>query len=80
MKRGLVWDRMDSQGYEKRSSLEHKKACYHDDRYSIEVQVPSLFQDNTAYWVRIVDNVDKYVTDSMLTKEEEDISSEKPIV
>ena len=27
------------------------KVCYHDDRYSIEVQIPSLFQDNTVSWV-----------------------------
>ena len=26
------------------------KICDHDDRYSIEVQIPSLFQDNTASW------------------------------
>ena len=53
--------------------------CYHDDRYSIEVQIPSLFQDRTASPVIIVNGVDKYVTESMLTKEEEDIVSEKPI-
>ena len=47
------------------------KVCYHDDRYSIEVQVPSLFQDNTASWVRIVNGVDKYVTESMPTAKEE---------
>ena len=33
------------------------KVCYHDDRYSIEVQIPSLFEDNTASWVRIVNCV-----------------------
>ena len=70
--------RMDSQEYENRSSLEHK-VCYHDDRYSIEVQFPSLFEDNTVSWVRIVNGVDKYVTESMRTKEEEDIASVKPI-
>ena len=30
------------------------KVCYHDDRYSIEVQVSSLFQDNTVSWVTFV--------------------------
>ena len=30
------------------------KVCNHDDRYSIEVQVPSSFNDQTASWVRIV--------------------------
>ena len=55
------------------------KVCCRDDRYSFEVQVPSLFQDNSASWVRIVNGVDKYVTESMLTKDEEDIALEKPI-
>ena len=44
-----------------------------------EVLVQSLFQDRTASWVRIVNGVDKYVTESMLAKEDEDIASEKPI-
>ena len=51
------------------------KVCHHEDQYTIEVQVPSLFQDRTASWVRIVNGVDKYVTESMLTKEEVDIVS-----
>ena len=45
----------------------HIKVCYRDEKYSVEVQVPSLFQDNTASWVRIVNGVDKYVTESMPT-------------
>ena len=53
------------------------KVCYHDDRYCIEVQIPSLFQDSTVSWVRIVNGVDKYVTESMLTTKEEDIASGK---
>ena len=55
------------------------KVCYHDDRYSIEVQIPSLFEDITFSWVRIVNCVDTYVTESMLTKKEEDIASGNPI-
>ena len=55
------------------------KVCYHDDRYSIELQIPSLFQDNTVSWVRIVNGVDKYVTEAMLTEKEEDKASGKPI-
>ena len=50
-----------------------------DYRYSIGVQVPSLFQDNTASRVRLVNGVDKYVTESMLTKEEVDIVSGETI-
>ena len=55
------------------------KVCRCDERYNIEVQVPSLFQDRTASWVRIVIGVDKYVTESMLIKEEDDMASGKPI-
>ena len=55
------------------------KVCYHDGRYSIEVQTPSLLEDNTVSWFRIVNGVDTYVTESMLTKEEEDTASGKPI-
>ena len=55
------------------------KVCYHDDRYSIEFQIQSLFQYNTVSWVRIVNGVDKYVTESILTKKEEDTASVKPI-
>ena len=55
------------------------KVCCRDDRYSFEVQVPSMFQDNTASWVRIVNGVDKYVTESMPTAKEEDTASGKPI-
>ena len=55
------------------------KVCYHDDRYSIEVQLPSLFEDNTISWVRIVNGVDTYVAESMLTKKEAGIASGDPI-
>ena len=37
------------------------------------------FRDNTASWVRIVNGVDTYVTESMLTKKEDDTASGKPI-
>ena len=33
----------------------------------IDIQIPSLLQDNTVSWVSIVNGVDKYVTESMLT-------------
>ena len=54
--------------------------CSKSERCSIEVQVPSLFQDNTVSWVRIVNGFDKYVTESMPPAKEEDIASGKPIV
>ena len=44
------------------------KVCYHGERYSIEVQVPSPF------------SVDKYVTESMPTAKEEDIASGNPLL
>ena len=53
--------------------------CYRDEQYSVEVQVPSLFQDDTVSWVRIVNGVDRYVTESMPTTKEEDTASVKPI-
>ena len=70
---------MDSQEYEDRPVL-NIKVCYHDGRYSIEVQIPSLFQDNTVSWVTTVNGVDTYVTGWMLTKEEEDMVSVKPLL
>ena len=79
IEKGDSYKRMDSQEYENRPSLEHKKVCYHDDRYSIEVQIPSLFGDSSASWVGIVNGVDKNVTESMLTKKDKDIASVKPI-
>ena len=36
------------------------KVCYPDEQYSIEVQVPSPFPDDTASWVRIVNGVDRH--------------------
>ena len=47
------------------------KVCRHEDRYSIEVLIESLFQDQTVSWVRIVNGVDQYVTEEMQPKEEE---------
>ena len=55
------------------------KVCFRDEQYSGEVQVPSLFQDNTVSWVRIVNGGDRYVTESMPTSKEQDTASGKPI-
>ena len=55
------------------------KGCHHEDQYTIEVLVKSLFRDNTVSWVRIVNGVDEYVTEAMLTGKEEDTASGKPI-
>ena len=42
------------------------KVCCHDAPYCIQVQIPSLFQDNN-------------VTESMLPTKEEDMASGKPL-
>ena len=41
---------------------------------SIEVQVQSLFQDQTESWVRIVNGIDKFVREAMPIQEEENAS------
>ena len=48
------------------------KICHQKDRYSVGTLVESLFRDTTASWVRIVNGIDKYVAESMETKEEEE--------
>ena len=50
----------------------NRHVCHHEDRYSIEIQVRSLFQDRTASWVRIVNGVEKYVTGTTETIEDEE--------
>ena len=55
------------------------EVCHLEDQYTIEVQIPSLFRDNSASCIAIVNGVDKYVTESMLTKEEEDLASGKTV-
>ena len=45
----------------------NKKICYQSEQYSVEVQVPSLFQENTVSSVGIANGVDRYVTESMPT-------------
>ena len=44
------------------------KVCHHEDRYGIVILVESLIQ---ASWVRIVNGIAKYVTESMHIKDEE---------
>ena len=67
---------MDSKQDKNRSSLEHKRFVIVTKK-CIELQVPSLFQDNTVSWVRIVNGVDRYVTESMPAAKEEDDSFEE---
>ena len=35
--------------------------CKTHGRYSVEVKVPSLVEDQTTSWIRIVNGVDKFV-------------------
>ena len=48
--------------------------CNHYGRYSVEVQVQSLFQDQTVSWIRIVNGFDKFVREDMPIQEEEKAS------
>ena len=50
------------------------KVCNKHGRYSIEVQVQSLFKDQTESWIRIVNGIDKFVREAMLIQEEEKAS------
>ena len=47
------------------------KVCNTYGRYSIEIQVPSSFEDQTTSWIRIVSGVEKYVREAMSIQEEE---------
>ena len=55
-------------------------ACHREDRFRFEIEVQSLFRERTASWVRIVNGVEKYVTETTETIEDEQRrASEKPI-
>ena len=43
------------------------KVCLHQERYGIEILIESLFRDGTASWVRIVNGIHKYVTETSET-------------
>ena len=45
------------------------KVCNHNGRYIIEVQVPSLFQDQTVSCTRFVNGIDKFVREAMPIQE-----------
>ena len=46
--------------------------CHHEDRYSIEIQVRSLFQDRPASLFRIVNGIEKHVNETTETMEDEE--------
>ena len=43
------------------------KVFFHQKRYGIEIMVESLFRDRTVSWVRIVNGINKYVTETSET-------------
>ena len=55
-------------------SLGHEKVCKKDGRYSIEVQVQSVFRDQTVSWIKIVNGIDKFLREVMPIQEEEKAS------
>ena len=50
------------------------KVCSRHRGYSIEIQVQSLFQDQTVSWIGIVNGIDNFVREVMPIKEEEKVS------
>ena len=66
--RARVWIRKNT----KMCPVLNVHVCHHEDRYSIEIQVLSLFQDRTASWVRIVNGIEKYVNETTETMEDEE--------
>ena len=40
------------------------KVCYHQGRNGVEIMIESLFRNRTVSWVRIVNGINKYVTET----------------
>ena len=51
-----------------------RKVCNHNGGYSIDVQVQSVFQDQTVSWIRIVNGIGKFVKEAMPIQQEEKAS------
>ena len=43
------------------------KVCYDQGHYGVEIMIESLFRDRTVSWVRIVNGINKYVTETSET-------------
>ena len=50
------------------------KVCKTIRGYSVEVKIPSLFEDRTTSWIKIVSGVEKYVREAMPIQEREEAS------
>ena len=56
--------------------------CFHQGRYGVEIMAESLFRDRTVSWVRIVNGIDKHVTETSQTIPLESVEhrvTEKPV-
>ena len=62
---------MDRKRYTIRPCLGDKFARNTEDTACVEVKVPSLFEDQTTSWIKIVNGVEKYVREAMPIQEEE---------
>ena len=40
------------------------KVCCYQGRYGVEIMIESLFRDRTVSWVRIVNGINKYITET----------------
>ena len=49
------------------------KVCFHQGRFGTEVMIQSLFRDRTVSWVRVVNGIDKYVTETSETSSLESV-------
>ena len=58
--------RVDSRRHENRPGL-GCEGLLHQGRHGIEVMIESLFRDRTVSWVRIVNGINKYVTETSET-------------
>ena len=56
------------------SEAMHIKVCKTIWSYIVDVEVPSLFDDQTTSWIRIVNGVEKYVREAMPIQEGEEAS------
>ena len=54
---------MDSWTHENRPSL-GCQGLLHQGRYCVDIMIESLFRDQTVSWVRIVNAINKYVTET----------------
>ena len=42
------------------------KVCYHQGRYGMDIMIESFFRDRTVSWDRIVNGINKHVTETSL--------------